>query len=250
MVEMNKLMDDYLKWLKSETTIEKKDGYHTITIPYTDSNNDYIQIYSTICGEKITLTDDGYVLSNLQIAGITLSPRRMDSIQKICNNYSVKLRDNEIYSETSIEKFSQNLHLFIQAMMKIDDMYLTSVGRALSYFLDDVISYFDNKEIYYTQDIKVSGKSGLIHSYDFSFQKNKFHHHRFCVAMNNASRNNAERSLFAWDDTKSSRNDNSELIILINSDNKIEKGVLDTFNAYDIKTVLWNNIENYIDVFK
>ncbi len=250
MIEMNKLMDNYLKWLKNETTIERKDGYHTITLPYTDNNNDYMQIYSTISGDKITLSDDGYTLSNLQIAGISLSARRMESIQRICNNFSVKLRDDEIYSETSIEEFSQNLHLFIQAMMKIDDMYLTSTGRALSYFLDDIISYFDNNEIYYTQDIKVSGKSGLIHSYDFSFQKNKFHNQRFCVAMNNANRNNAERSLFAWDDTKLSRNDNSELIVLINSNNKIEKNVLNMFNAYDIKTILWGDIQNNIEIFK
>lgn len=247
---MNQLMDNYLTWLKKETTIEKKDGYHTITLPYTDNNNDYLQIYTTIVDNKISLNDDGYILSNLQLAGVTLTKKRIEKIERICQNYSIQLRDGELCSEIKLDQFSQSLHLFIQAMLRIDDMYLTSTGRAVSYFLDDVATYFDQKEVYYTQDIKVSGKSGLIHSYDFSFQKNKDHNHRFCTALNNANRNNTERSLFAWNDTRASRKDDSELIVLINSDNKIEKGTLESFAAYNIKTVLWNTIEDQLDLFR
>lgn len=247
---MDQLMDNYLTWLKKETTIEKKDGYHTITLPYTDCNNDYLQIYTTIEDDLVCLNDDGYILSNLQLAGVTLSKKRIERIERICQNYSIHLHDGELCSKIKIDQFSQNLHLFIQAMLRIDDMYLTSTGRALSYFLDDVSAYFDQNEVYYTQDIKVSGKSGLIHSYDFSFQKNKNHNHRFCTALNNANRNNTERSLFAWNDTKASRKDDSELIVLINSKNKIEKGTLESFAAYNIKTVLWNDIEKQLELFR
>lgn len=247
---MDQLMDNYLTWLKKETTIEKKDDYHTITLPYTDCNNDYLQIYTTIEDDLICLNDDGYILSNLQLAGVTLSKKRIERIERICQNYSIQLHDGELCSKIKINQFSQNLHLFIQAMLRIDDMYLTSTGRALSYFLDDVSAYFDQNEVYYTQDIKVSGKSGLIHSYDFSFQKNKNHNHRFCTALNNANRNNTERSLFAWNDTRASRKDDSELIVLINSNNKIEKGTLESFAAYNIKTVLWNDIEKQLELFR
>lgn len=250
MVDMDKLFQKYLNWIKEETTIEKCNGCHTITIPYTDNNNDYIQIYSTVEKDKILLTDDGYILSNLLIAGVTLSTKRIESIHRICNNYSVKMKDKEIYCETTEKNFSLSLHLLIQALLKIDDMYLTSTGRALSYFLDDIIAYFEKKEIYYTQDIKVSGKSGMIHSYDFSFQRNKNHKHRFCQAMNNANRGNVERSLFAWDDTSAYRKDDSELIILINSNNRIEKGCLESFEAYGVKTVLWNELEKNIELFR
>ena len=44
-MDIQKLIDEYAMWLKSEITFEKIGEYYEITTPYLDIDNDYLQIY-------------------------------------------------------------------------------------------------------------------------------------------------------------------------------------------------------------
>ncbi|WP_294562721.1 DUF1829 domain-containing protein [uncultured Traorella sp.] len=241
---INQLIDDYYDWLKQQTKIIQQGEYHEITTPYLDFFNDAIQVYVKIDDDSILITDDGYTLSNLETVGVQLNQTRMKTIQGICNNFGVSISGDILLIKGFKTKFSSILHFFIQCILKIDDMNLTSTGRSISYFLSDVTDFFDQNDIFYIDNPIFLGRSGLSHSYDFSFQRTKTKPERLCRVINNVNRANLDNILFSWNDTKPSRKDNSELVVIYNDRNKIQKGMLEAFKNYGVKTVSWHELPN------
>ena len=50
--------------------------------------------------------------------------------------------------------------------------------------------------------------------------------------------------LFAWNDTKPARKNGSQLIVILNDQNNIAKGVEDAFLNYGAKVIKWSEREN------
>lgn len=46
--------------------------------------------------------------------------------------------------------------------------------------------------------------------------------------------------LFAWNDTKPARKNESQLIVILNDQNSIAKGVEDAFLNYEAKVIRWS----------
>ena len=55
--------------------------------------------------------------------------------------------------------------------------------------------------------------------------------------------------LFAWQDIETIRNNKSKLIIIVNDNNKIEDGVIEGFNNYDIKSYRWSELSSNLTYF-
>ena len=145
--------------------------------------------------------------------------------------------------------FAQKKHLFIQAMLRIDDMFMISKSKVASFFLDDIQEFFDEKEIYYSDNVQFTGISGFAHNYDFLLQRSRTKPERLCQAVNNPNKSSMGNILFAWNDTKPARKNGSQLIVILNDQNNIAKGVEDAFLNYDAKVIKWserdstNNLE-------
>jgi len=76
MEEIKTLMDQYVAWLGSKTTLRQAADWIGITTPYLDRHNDYLQIYARRQNGNYILTDDGYILDELELSGCKLeSPR-------------------------------------------------------------------------------------------------------------------------------------------------------------------------------
>lgn len=78
------------------------DDWVEITTPYLDRHNDYLQIYARRQNGSYILTDDGYILSKLELSGCKLeSPKRLALLQMTLNEFGVKLIDGalEVLSE-------------------------------------------------------------------------------------------------------------------------------------------------------
>ena len=73
--EMQSLLDGYWKWLKDQTSLRAVDDWIEITTPYLDRHNDCIQIYARRSEHGYLLTDDGYVLEDLEQSGCTIDDR-------------------------------------------------------------------------------------------------------------------------------------------------------------------------------
>ena len=71
-----------------------------------------------------------------------------------------------------------------------------------AYISEDVVAWLDDAEIRYIPRVKLSGRTGYDHHYDFVIPKSASHPERVLLSINNPNRANAERTVFAWEDTK------------------------------------------------
>ena len=238
-MDIQRLIDEYALWLKSEITFEKVDEYYEITTPYLDNANDYLQIYVRQDGDDIFFTDDGATIQGLKMAGYQFTKNRKIHLNKILNQYGVQLNGDELIAKAPIRGFAQKKHMFIQAMLRVDDMFAISKSKVASFFLDDIQEFFDEKEIFYADNVQFIGTSGFSHNYDFLLQRTKSRPERLCQAVNIPSKSNMSNILFSWNDTKPARKRDSELIVILNDQNAIARGVEDAFLNYDAKVIRW-----------
>lgn len=239
-MDIQKLIDEYATWLKKEITFERIGEYYEITTPYLDSANDYLQIYVRQVGDEIYFSDDSATIHNLKMAGFQFTPARKLHLQRILTQYGVKLNADELTAKAPISSFSQKKHLFIQAILRIDDMFTISKSKVASLFLDDIQQFFDEKEIFYSDNVQFTGISGFSHNYDFLLQRTKTKPERLCQAVNNPNRSSMGNILFSWNDTRPARKKDSQLIVILNDQNNIARGIEDAFLNYDVKVIRWS----------
>lgn len=243
-MDIQALMNDYYSWLKKETTFSKAGEYYEITTPFLDPINDCIQIYIKQDGNTITFSDDGATIQSLELSGVNLNVKRRQLISTIARQFNVQINGREIVAKSSIKDFPQQKLSFVQAILRISDMYIASQSRVASFFLDDVINYFDNNEIYASQNVALAGKSGYKYIYDFLFSPTKNRPERLCNVINNPTKSNINNALFSWLDTKDVRKQNSEFLLIINDDKHIPSGVLEAAHNYDVRTIRWSERED------
>ena len=243
-MDIQQLIDNYANWLKSEITFEKFGEYYEITTPYLDNANDYLQIYVRQDGDDILFTDDGATVNGLEMNGFQLTSARKSVLKSILFQYGVSLNNrNELVSRGNAHNFPQKKHMFVQAMMRVDDLFLTAKSKAASFFLDDIQEYFMAHEIFYTDNVQFTGTSGFSHNYDFLLQRSRTKPERLCRTLNNPNKSNMGNILFAWGDTKPSRRGDSQLIVFLNDINPIAKGVEEAFANYSVNVIKWSERE-------
>lgn len=236
-MEIEKLIDDYTQWLRKEITVEDVGNFYEITTPFLDNSNDYIQFYVKLDGDAVFFTDDGFTLSNLNMS--SLSSSRKTALKLLLSRYGVSLDGLCLTAKADSKSFSQKKHMFVQAIMAVDDMFMTARGKGSSSFVEDLQSYFFARDIYYTDNVQFSGISGFSHNYEFLMQRTKNMPERLCRVVNNPTKNNMVNVLFAWNDTKPARKSDSQLVVLLNDENQVASGVEDGFRSYDAKVLRW-----------
>ncbi len=248
---MEGLMDEYFNFLKSMTSAVKLGDFYEITVPLFDFDGDAIQLYANKHGNSIHIDDDGYTLSNLEMAGIRIEGNRLKQIKRTCMNFGVTVDENgKLSVKTNHSDFANKLHSLIQCVLRVDDMNLTSSGRVKSYFLEDVINYFDKNNIFYTESPSFTGITGYIYNFDFLFQRSAKKPERLCKLLNNGTKTNMQSTLFSWSDTYPTRKEDSQFIIIINDENKVDDSIYDAAENYGIKVIPWSKIDNNVQLFQ
>jgi hypothetical protein len=244
--EIEGLINNYLHWLKDKTLIKKVDSdWIELTTPYLDRHNDCLQLYVRKNGAGYELTDDGYIIADLINSGCSLeSAKRQELLNITLAGLGIRLK-NDILSVTATEdNFSVKKHNMIQAMLEINDLFFTASPYVESLFLEDVIKWLDLSEVRYTQRIKFMGKSGYDHFFDFVIPKSKTKGERILQTLSNPKKDSAEALIFKWQDTRETRTNDSQLFVLLNDTEKVVSGsVIDAFNNYQLKPVLWSERE-------
>jgi len=133
-MDIEKRIDEYLKWLKQEIRFSPlSNGYYELVTPFLDPSNDYIKFYVKEENGYFFFTDDSWTLNTLEMSGIKLSDKRMSQIEHIATQFGVKLNKSELTYKTSVKNFPLGKMQFTQAMLRIGDMYLTSQSKAHTY---------------------------------------------------------------------------------------------------------------------
>jgi len=243
--EIQKLLDQYIAWLRDKTALRQVKDWIEITTPYLDRHNDYLQIYVKREDSGFILTDDGYTVEDIRRSGCELeSKKRKDLLMLTLNGFGIKLEGDSLIVHASPDNFALRKHNLVQAMLAVNDLFYLAVPMVASLFLEDVTSWLDLHEIRYTPKVKFTGKSGFDHLFDFVIPASKREPERILQTINRPSRETAQALAFSWIDTKEVRPANSRAYAFLNdSDRAPTVSVLDALKNYDVHPVLWSKRE-------
>jgi hypothetical protein len=248
--EVDKLIQDYTKWLAEKTIGKPIDDIWTkISTPFLDRHNDGIEIYIKKEGSGYFLTDDGSTIRDLEMSGCELkTQKRKDLLETALAGFGATLHDEEITIKADKSSFPLKKHSLVQAILAVNDLFYLATPYVKQLFYEDVLSWLDLNDIRYSSNFKLSGKSGFDHNFDFLIPKSKNAPERIVQTMNTPKKENAENLVFRWQDTKEARKNEVVLFAILNdTDNQIQKGVSKIFTAYGIETVKWSERQNFLE---
>lgn len=246
--ECQQLIDAYIDWLRHGLSTQALEDSCELTTPFMDRHNDHLQIYAAKNNGAILLSDDGYILSDLRTSGLDMTtPKRKAVMDAVLNGFGVRVEKGQLVVEASPRNLGQKLHMLVQAMLAINDMFVMAQPRVATFFWEDVRAYLDEHDVRYTPRVKIAGRSGFDHAIDFSIPKSKTRPERFVQAINAPSKNTIGTYLFALTDTRDARGEKSEAYAFLNdSDREVGGEVMEALQAYDVKTALWSQRERYV----
>ncbi len=242
MQDIQMLVEQYSSWLKERTHLRELDDCVEITTPYLDRHNDYLQIYAKRAEGGFVLTDDGYVLDDLDLSGCKIdTPKRQAVFRATLNGFGVEPNGNTLQVKASLDNFSLKKHNLVQAMLAVNDLFYLASPSVASLFHEDVVAWLDLSEIRYTPGVKFTGKSGYDHVFDFVIPKSKALPERVLRAINRPNREAAQAMAFSWFDTKEVRTPETRAFAILNDSEKtVSENAQDAMRKYGIRPVSWS----------
>ncbi len=240
--DVQALVERYSAWLKEKTSLREAGDCVEITTPYLDRHNDYLQIYAKRANDGFVLTDDGYVLDDLELSGCRIdSPKRQALLETTLNGFSVRANGRALEVKASSDNFALRKHNLVQAMLAVNDLFYLASSNVEVLFRDDVTEWLDVSDVRYTPGVKFTGRSGYDHRFDFVIPKSRVRPERVLRAINRPSRDTAQTMAFSWVDTKEVRSSGARAYAILNdSGARVSEAVLDAMRNYEVRPVLWS----------
>lgn len=239
--ELRQLTDQYHSWLGDKTSLRTIDDWVEITTPYLDRHNDCIQIYVKRQSDGYLLTDDGATIDDLELSGFKLaSPKRQSLLRMTLNGFGVSLEKTSLVVRASQQDFALKKHNLLQAMLAVDDLFFLATPMVASLFLEDVEAWLRVSDIRFVANVKLSGKSGYDHLYNFVIPASNAYPERVLLSINRPDKASTQRAVFAWEDTREMRSGESLAYAILNdSERPIPESILTAFRNYAVHPVPW-----------
>lgn len=258
-MNVEQISEEYLKWVKDSNKFSKHKDVIEINTPSVDSFGDNISLILKPEGDKIRISDDAYVVWNLEAHGLNVTRNkssRNNLLKSILTYESVSLNTdtNEIYKVSSMNNIGQSIHEMIQSISKVSDLMYLNKSNVKSVFNDDVLSYLkQNKDMFdYFPNLQIVGQSKLSYNFDALFTtKNKVK--KLSKFYNSFTQNTVDNALVSWLDTiryREERYDGSlQMAIVVNDDNtkSFSKEYLDALYEYDIDVIPFSDKQKLIE---
>ena len=240
--DLQTLLDQYWDWLRDKTTLRQINDWHEITTPHLDRHNDYIQIYARKSEGGFLLTDDGYILDDLEMSGCPIdTPRRLEILATTLRGFGVDLVGGRLEVTADLTNFAVRKHNLLQAMLAVNDLFYLAQATVSSLFHEDVARWLDDCDIRYTPEVTLKGRSGYDHRFNFIIPKSRTRPERLLRTMNRPDRNIAQAVVFSCIDTRETRPEDSQTYAILNDqDHSVSGGVRDALRNYDVYPVLWS----------
>jgi hypothetical protein len=244
--DIQRLLDTYHLWLKDKTALRQIDEWVEITTPYLDRHNDYLQIYAKPSIGGFILTDDGFIIDDLEQNGCKLESRkRQDLLRMTLNGFGVQMEGRSLQVHASPDNFALRKHNLVQAMLAVNDMFFLAAPVVASLFFEDVVAWLDLHDVRYTPKVKFTGKTGFDHLFDFVIPKSRQQPERIIQTINRPNRDTAQSAVLSWIDTKEVRSADSRAFALLNdSEHSVPPSVLEALRIYDVWPVAWSERES------
>ena len=251
--ECQKLIDDYVGWLRKGLSVEEVGQACELTTPFLDRHNDHLQVYATRRNGTIILSDDGYILSDLRTSGLEVdTPKRKMVLDSVLKGLGVRADNNQLMVEASASNLGQRLHSLVQAMLAVNDMFVMAQPRVASFFFEDVQNFLENHDIRFTARVKLAGKSGYDHGVDFVIPKSRKRPERILQAIGTPKKENISAYLWILSDTRAARTSGSEseseaYAFLNDQEQSVGGDVIEALSAYRVTPAIWSQRFQYVD---
>jgi hypothetical protein len=251
LTELQRRVDEYFDWVRDRTVLKQVEGnreYVEITTPQLDRHNDCIQFYVRRHDGGYLLTDDGGVISDLEMSGCKLdSPKRQELLRMTLNGFGVERDDKALIVHATSQTFARKKHDLVQAMLAVNDMFALAGPTVSSLFIEDVAAWLEQNEVRSVPRVKLAGRSGYDHTFDFVIPGFRDAPERIVQAINHPSKNAAEAMVFKWIDTRDAREKNSTAYAVLNDqEQSVPAGVTEALQSYDIKPVAWSERDRVV----
>lgn len=243
-----RLVQDYLQWLRSHVKVREDGDWTEITTPYLDRHNDFLQIYLKRQGEDLLLTDGGWTLEDLAMGGCDLgSPRRAALLKSTLQGLGVDLVDGALQVVAGPRTAAARKHMLLQAMMAVNDMFYLARPHVESMFHEDVAAWLKENDIPAAARLKVTGMSKLDYHFDFIIPGTRKRPETLMEVIASPEVQRAKLLAFAWVDTQPVREEGARALAMLNDQEKpVRKPVLDTLRTYGVLPVPWSERETIL----
>jgi uncharacterized protein DUF1829/uncharacterized protein DUF1828 len=243
--DIERLLDQYRHWLKDRTGLRTvNDDWVEITTPYLDRHNDALQIYARRENGGFVLSDDSYVIHDLEASGCALNTdKRQQLLRMTLKGFGVNLERDALQVHASYEDFPLRKHNLVQAMLAVNDLFYLAKPLVESLFYEDAVAWLDANDIRYTPKVKFAGTSGYDHLFDFVIPKSPRHQQpeRIVQVVNDPTRQAAQTLILQWTDTREVRAPDSRAYALLNDlPQAVPRGVIEALSSYRINPVVWS----------
>ena len=256
MINTTDLSKIYHDWLQEEINFSTVDNNAIrVDTPFYDRHNDSLILY-VIPQENANLivTDGGYTLDDLEAEGIsvTRSKKRKKIFLDQLTSYGVSYDENNnfLFINSNVEKFPNDKHRLLQAMLFTNDLFLTENKRTKSLFLEDVESCFEQHDIRAIEGASFIGSTGLTHKYEFSIAGSvKRNIPDKLIKVLNSPRNEMYAKVLATD-VKYTRNvvkqDTYFYTFINNQEKEIASPILSLMEKEEIKVIPFSEREHFV----
>jgi hypothetical protein len=249
MTECDSLVKEYLDWLRRGLKVNELDGRCEITTPFLDRHNDHLTIYVSQQNGGYLLSDGGYILSDLEMSGVDINTEKRSSVlTTTLRGFGVQNVNGELRTEARREDLARAKHNLLQAMLATNELFVMGQEHVLSFFLEDVDAFLRAHNVRFVPRVKLTGKSGLEHNFDFAVPPSERRPERLLRAINLPSRDTVTAYCFAWSDVSQERTQGAQAYAVLNDQERsVSSDLLHAFEAYQIQPVLWKNREQYVE---
>lgn len=241
------LVDDYVNWLRKQYRVNNLGDTEEIVTPFTNSIGDNITIYvSSNPDNSITLTDDFDTLGDLEMMGINLAvSTREKYLKNVLKDYGVQCVDKELFITGSKADFPKMKQRLVEAIIHIDDIFMTRKENITNIFKEEVYDYFDKNDFGGLKTYRPYGASGNDYVVDYTIPQKTNRPFRFINFTNTSSFSNIATAGATYGDISNGQEyslKNSEFIIIYNSKqaNPSDKSI-NIANQYNLRLIPWDD---------
>jgi len=254
-MDCQQVIAEYLKWIKDNTVTKavEEGKVCSISTPFLDRHNDHLDIYLLKTNDNLKLTDNGYTIADLKMSGFEINTPKRESILKTAlNGFGVKMNGNdELYVDANPQNIGQKKHYLLQAILAVNDMFNLAQETVYSLFKEDVELYFKSNDIFFSKDIKLTGKSGFDHNIDFLIPSSKNKPERLIKAINTAKKDTVLSSIMAFNDINQTRETPTKNFVVYNDlEKEVSKDVIGALDNYAVKHIPWSHKELCLTEFR
>lgn len=245
-MDVSALLRSYQDWMFTQIKTRTVADAVEITLPFIDRDNDYLQVYllEPEPGEYL-LTDDGYTIENLELAGCSLdTEKRQELLLEVINGFGITLDEKALSVSAHEHNFPQRLNNLVQAILAVDDLaYLTS-SNVSRIFLTEVTEWLTRKKVRYSPKVSLLGKNDIHYSFDILIPASPETNtpERIIESFGIFDLKQAEALAYRWGEVRQLRTNTK--IYAVFSNKRISKRIQDICDAEDIHAVQFSEIES------